>query len=110
MITASIAALGLDVRNREVLLDQPLVELRQLLVGKVSDNADFLSSTPLNPGGHVELAHSNDLDTAGLVVLGDCLGTQETTFLNTPMSSTHDNKDNGWDGPQRNTSGTRRCG
>ena len=76
MITASVAALGLDIGNRKVLFDQSLVELGQLIVSEVCDDADFLSSTPLDPGGHVKLAHGNDVDTTGFVVPGDGLGAQ----------------------------------
>ena len=95
MIAASVATLGLYVRYGEVLFDQLLVELGQLAVGKVGDNANFLPTSPLDPSGHVELAHSDDLDTTGLVVLGDSLGTQKACLLNTSVSSTHDNKDGG---------------
>ena len=83
MIAASVTALSLDVRNREVLFDQSLVELCQLVIGKVGDDADFLSGSPLDPGGHVELAHSDDFDTASLVVLSNGLGTQEAGLLKT---------------------------
>ena len=76
MITASVAALGLDVGNRKILLDQSLVELGQLSVGEVCDDADFHSGAPLDPGSHVELAHGNDVDTTGFVVPGDGLGAQ----------------------------------
>ena len=41
---------------------------------------DFLSSTLLDPGGHFKLAHRDHLDTPGLVVIGDGLGTQKTSL------------------------------
>ena len=93
VIAASVATLGLDVRNREILIDQSLVELGQLVVGEICDNADFLPGTPLDPSGHVELAHSDNIDTAGFVVLCDGLGTQETSLLNTFVSFDRDNTD-----------------
>ena len=89
MIAASVTALGLDVRDGKILLDQSLVELGQLVVGEIGDDADFLPGPPLDPGGHVELAHGNDVDTAGPVVLGDGLGAQETGLLRTPVSTIH---------------------
>lgn len=73
VVAASVAALGLNVRNGEILLDQSLVELGQLVVGEVCDDADFLPGSPLDPSGHVELAHGDNLDTLGFVVVGDCL-------------------------------------
>ena len=109
VIAASVTALGLDVRNREVLLDQSLVELRQLVVGEIGDDADFLPGSPLDPGGHVELAHSDDLDTAGPVVLGDGLGAQKTSLLNNRECHPWVIKQR-LNGPQQNTSGTRQYG
>ena len=90
VIAAGVTTLGLHVGNRKVLLDQSLVELRQLGVGEVRDDPDFLPSPLLDPGGHVELAHGNDFDTPGFVVVGDGLGTQKTALLNEPLSSTPD--------------------
>jgi len=97
VIAASVTALGLDVRNGEVLLSQPLVGLRQL----VGNDPDFLSSTLLDPGGHVELTHCDNPDTVDLVVISDGLGTQETSLLDMFVSFAHDNKDDGGD-PQWN--------
>ena len=109
VITASITTLGLNVGNGEVLFDQSHVELGQLAVGEVGDDAYFLPGPPLDPRGHIELAHSDDLDTAGFVVIGDSLRTQKANFLNTPVSTTHKNVGHESDIPQLNTSGTRRC-
>jgi len=94
VIAASVTALGLDVRDGEVLFDQSLVELRQLAIGVVCDNPDFFSSTLLDLGGHVELAHRDDLDTidtTGLVVIGDGLGTQEASLLKAFASTARSN-------------------
>ena len=110
VIAASVTTSGLDVRNRKVLFDQVLVDLGQLAISVVGDNADFLSSPLLDPGGHVKLAHGDDLDTAGLVITGDGLRTQKTSLLNISVSSTRDNENDGRDGPRRSTSGIRRCG
>ena len=110
VVTAGVTTSGLDVRNGEVFFNQFLVELGQLVVGVVRDDADFLSSSPLDPGGHIELAHGNDIDTTVPVVPGDSLGAQETSLLNTFVSSACDNEDDGKDGPRRSTSETRRCG
>ena len=110
VIAASITALGLDVRDGEVLFNQSLVELRQLVIGVVCDHPDFLSGTLLDPGGHVELAHRDHLDTTSLVVIGDGLGAQETTLLNEFMSTVRGNIDDGGGRPRQSTSGTRRCG
>jgi len=110
VIAASVTAPGLDVRDGEVLFNQSLVELRQLAIGVVCDHPDFLSSTLLDPGGHVELAHRDHLDTTGLVVVGDGLGAQETSLLNTFVSTARSNIDDGGGGPRRSTSGTRQCG
>ena len=60
---------------------RPVPCLRQLVVGEVSDDANFLQNPPFDPGGRVELAHSDDLDTASLVVLGDGSGAKETSPL-----------------------------
>ena len=84
MIAASITALGLDIRNREILFDQSLIKLGQLVIGEIGDDADFLPRSPLDPGGHVELAHGDDLDTTVPVVLGDGLRAQETSLLRRP--------------------------
>jgi len=109
VIAASVTAPGLDVRDGEVLFNQSLVELRQLAIGVVCDHPDFLSGTLLDPGGHVELAHRDHLDTTGFVVVGNSLGTQETTLLNAFVSTARGNIDDGGGGPRRSTSGTRRC-
>jgi len=110
VVAAGVTAFGLDPRYREILLNQSLVELGQLAVGEVRDDADFLPGSLLDPSGHVELAHCDDIDAASLVVIGDGLRTQEASLLNATMSSTHDNGNEGWDEPQQNTNGTRRCG
>ena len=73
VIAANVTALGLDVRSRETLTEQSLVELRQPVAGKIDDGADFFPDSPLDPGGRVELAHSDNLDTVSLAVLGDGL-------------------------------------
>ena len=80
VITASVTTPGLNVMNGEVLFNRSLVELRQLAIGVVCDHPDFLSSTLLDPGGHFKLAHRDHLDTPGLVVIGDGLGTQKTSL------------------------------
>ena len=95
VITASVTTLGLHVRNGEVLVDQSLIEVGQLRVSIVRDDADFLSSSLLDPSGHVELAHGDDVDTTGFVILGDGLRTQETSFLNMPIGSAHTENRNG---------------
>lgn len=61
---------------------QSLVELCRLAIGAVRDGPDLLSSTLLDLGSHVKLAHRDDLDTPGFVVIGDDLGTQVISLLN----------------------------
>ena len=110
MITASVATLGLDERDGEVLFDQVLVELGQLAVGVVRDDANFFSSSSFDPGSHIELAHGDNVDATGLVVRGDCLGTQQSGLLNMSVSSARDGRDDRRNGPQQNTSGTQQYG
>jgi hypothetical protein len=86
VVTAGVTALGLHVRNRKVFLNQSLVELCQLGVGEVRDDPNFLPSSFLHPGSHVELTHGDNLDAAGLVVVGNGLGTQKSGFLNISLS------------------------
>lgn len=87
MVAAGVTALSLHIRNREILLDQSLVELGKLRVCEVCDDADFLLGSPLDPSGHIELAHGDNFDTTGLVVSGNGLGAQEATLLNVVFSS-----------------------
>ena len=89
---------------------QVLVELRQLAVGVVGDDANFLSSSSFDPGSHVELAHGDHVDATGLVVRGDCLGTQQTGLLNMSVSFVRDGRDDSRNGPQQSTNGTQQCG
>jgi len=73
---------------------------RQLNIGIVGDDTEFLSNTLLDPSGRVELVPGDDFDIGtGLVAIGSGLGTQETDLLNMFVSSVCDNKD-GVAGPQ----------
>ena len=95
MIAASVTAQGFCVRDGEVLVDQRLVELGQPVVGVVSDDANFFPRSFLDPSGHVELAHGNDFDTVGFVVVRNGLGTKEAGFLNVSLSPTCNGGDEG---------------
>ena len=91
VIIAGVTALGLHVRNREIPVDQLLVDLGKLWVCEVRDNANFLASSLLDPSGHVELAHGDDFDIVGSVVFGNGLGAQETSLLDTVLMSARNN-------------------
>lgn len=75
LLLRSVTALGLDLRNGGVPLDQSLAELRQLAISVVRDGPNLLSGTLLDLGSRVKLAHRDYLDTPDLVVIGDGLGT-----------------------------------
>jgi hypothetical protein len=53
--------LGLDVRDGKVPVDESLVELGDVRVDKVGDDADGLLTSGLDVGGHVELLLGLDL-------------------------------------------------
>jgi hypothetical protein len=72
---------GLDGRDVEVGLDEVPVELGEGGVDKVLDDTNALSRALLDPGGHVHLQHSADLDALLLVRLGDGLRAEGTALL-----------------------------
>jgi hypothetical protein len=107
VIRAGVTALGLDIWNITVLIDDLLDKVREILAHKIGDDTDTLWEASIEslldePGPteelvrenrqaileclHILLQHGNNITSITLIAPKDVLGTQKSTLLSTvPM-------------------------